>query len=98
MRHQRLAGAVEAVIASARCNSSPISRAHLLLEEGEIESALLRLGPTPKKAGLASNPEAVVESMKLGRYELSDREWEAIQPHLPNKPRGVPRVYDRRAL
>jgi transposase len=34
----------------------------------------------------------------MGRYELSDREWEAIKPHLPNKPRGVPRVDNRRVL
>jgi transposase len=34
----------------------------------------------------------------MGRYELSDREWKAIEPHLPNKPRGVPRVDDRRVL
>jgi transposase len=26
------------------------------------------------------------------RYELADREWTAIKPMLPNKPRGVPRV------
>jgi transposase len=26
------------------------------------------------------------------RYELSDYEWSAIRPLLPNKPRGVPRV------
>jgi transposase len=26
------------------------------------------------------------------RYELTDHEWAAIQPMLPNKPRGVPRV------
>jgi hypothetical protein len=32
------------------------------------------------------------------RYELSDEEWTAIRPMLPNKPRGVPRVNDRRAL
>ena len=34
----------------------------------------------------------------MGRYELSDREWEVIKPQLPNKPRGVPRVDDRRVL
>jgi transposase len=34
----------------------------------------------------------------MGRYELSDFEWNAIKPHLPNKPRGVPRVDDRRVL
>jgi transposase len=32
------------------------------------------------------------------RYELSDFEWSVIQPLLPNKPRGVPRVDDRRVL
>jgi transposase len=34
----------------------------------------------------------------MGRYELTDREWKAIERHLPNKPRGVPRVDDRRVL
>ncbi len=28
------------------------------------------------------------------RYDLSDFEWSVIQPHLPNKPRGVKRVDD----
>src|SRR6266496_1114409 len=32
------------------------------------------------------------------RYELTDHEWAAIRPMLPNKPRGVPRVNDRRVL
>ena len=32
------------------------------------------------------------------RYELSDYEWTAIKPMLPNKPRGVQRVNDRRVL
>jgi transposase len=32
------------------------------------------------------------------RYELSDEEWTAIKPMLPNKPLGVPRVNDRRVL
>jgi transposase len=32
------------------------------------------------------------------RYELTDFEWAAIRPFLPNKPRGVPRVNDRRVL
>lgn len=34
----------------------------------------------------------------MGRYALTEKEWLAIQPHLPNKPRGVPRVDDRRVL
>jgi transposase len=32
------------------------------------------------------------------RYELTDKEWLIIEPLLPNKPRGVPRVDDRRVL
>src|SRR5262249_44346370 len=32
------------------------------------------------------------------RYELTAYEWAAIKPMLPNKPRGVPRVNDRRVL
>jgi len=32
------------------------------------------------------------------RYELTDHEWTAIKPMLPNKPRGVPQVNDRRVL
>jgi transposase len=32
------------------------------------------------------------------RYELTDHEWTAIKPMLPNKPRGVARVNDRRVL
>jgi transposase len=32
------------------------------------------------------------------RYELTDDEWAAMKPMLPNKPRGVPRVNDRRVL
>ena len=32
------------------------------------------------------------------RYELTDLQWSAIKPFLPNKPRGVPRVNDRRVL
>jgi hypothetical protein len=35
---------------------------------------------------------------RIMRYELSDYEWTAIKPMLPNKPRGVRRVNDRRVL
>ena len=34
----------------------------------------------------------------MRRYELTEYEWQAIRPHLPNKPRGVARVDDRRVL
>ena len=33
-----------------------------------------------------------------GRHDLSDREWEIIAPLLPNKPREVARVDDRRVI
>lgn len=36
--------------------------------------------------------------MKQHRYELTDKEWSIIAPLLPNKPRGVPRVNDRKVL
>jgi len=32
------------------------------------------------------------------RYELSEYEWSGIKPMLPTKPRGVPRLDDRRVL
>jgi transposase len=31
-------------------------------------------------------------------YELNDHAWGVLRPMLPNKPRGVPRVDDRRIL
>ena len=36
--------------------------------------------------------------MARRRYELTDGEWAIIEPLLPNKPRGVARVDDRRVL
>lgn len=36
--------------------------------------------------------------MTRRRYELTDKEWLIIEPLLPKKPRGVPRVDDRRVL
>lgn len=34
----------------------------------------------------------------MARYDLSEAEWRLIAPLLPNKPRGVPRVDDRRVI
>ena len=34
----------------------------------------------------------------MARFDLSDAEWGLIKPLLPNKPRGVARVNDRRVL
>lgn len=32
------------------------------------------------------------------RYELTDYEWAVTKPMLPNTPRGIPPVSDRRVL
>src|ERR1700732_4514919 len=34
----------------------------------------------------------------MARFDLTDFEWSVISPLLPNKPRGVARVDDRRVL
>lgn len=34
----------------------------------------------------------------MARFDLTDFEWNLIQPLLPNKPRCVPRVDGRRVL
>ena len=34
----------------------------------------------------------------MSRYDLTDLEWRVIEPLLPDKPRGVPHVDDRRML
>ena len=34
----------------------------------------------------------------MARFDLTDFEWSVIAPLLPNKPRGVARVDDRRVL
>jgi transposase len=36
--------------------------------------------------------------MTRRRFELTDDEWLVIEPLSPNKPRGVPRVDDRRVI
>jgi transposase len=40
--------------------------------------------------------QALELELRITRYELTDNEWAAIRPMLPNKPRGVPLVNDRR--
>jgi transposase len=34
----------------------------------------------------------------MGRCDLTDAEWKAIEPHLPDKARGVKRADDRKVL
>jgi transposase len=36
--------------------------------------------------------------MTRRRFNLTDFEWDNIEPLLPDKPRGVPRVDDRRII
>jgi transposase len=42
--------------------------------------------------------QAFKPELRIMRYELTDHEWAVIRIMLPNKPRGVPRVDDRRVL
>jgi len=42
--------------------------------------------------------QLLTQEAAIMRYELSDKEWSIIRPMLPTKPRGVPRVDDRRVL
>src|SRR6516165_9381852 len=59
---------------------------------------------SPQSASCSENfvipPDVFGQTLKDSnmRYELTDHEWAAIKPMLPNKPRGVPRVNDRRVL
>src|SRR5258707_6358120 len=46
--------------------------------------------------GLIQSSEAM--EIEMARFDLTDLEWRVIEPLLPNKPRGVPRVDDRRVL
>jgi transposase len=42
--------------------------------------------------------QATKREPRIVRYELTDLEWAAIKSFLPNKPRGIPPVDDRRVL
>src|SRR3982074_798505 len=55
----------------------------------------LQIGVANTEIGVIQAPE---RGPRIMRYELTDNEWTAIRPMLPNKPRGVPRVNDRRVL
>jgi hypothetical protein len=45
-----------------------------------------------------SNRVEFLFNIGMGRYDLTDFKRRVIEPLLPNKPRGVPRVDDRRVL
>jgi hypothetical protein len=40
----------------------------------------------------------MLNNVGMSRYDLTDFAWRVIEPLLPDKPRGVPRVDDRRVL
>lgn len=50
----------------------------------------------PNRAHCDSNSQT--REFLMARFDLTDFEWSVIDPLLPNKPRGVPRVDDRRVL
>ena len=58
--------------------------------------------PCDQALRLVGNAVDMIQAPKpeprIMRYELSDYEWSVIKPMLPNNPRGVPRVDDRRVL
>jgi hypothetical protein len=54
--------------------------------------------PTATTTGQINSNSSSAATTAAMRYELADYEWVAIKPMLPNKPRGVPRVNDRRVL
>jgi len=43
-------------------------------------------------------PSNFGRAASIHSYELTDFEWKVIEPLLPDKPRGVPRIDDRRVL
>jgi ParB family transcriptional regulator, chromosome partitioning protein len=70
----------------------PVAKAHFLSEQGDIDSAMLRLGAPEKKtrSGLSSDLEAAVEAMK-------NVPWTALQ-QLKGDPSILKRIDDAEAL
>jgi ParB family transcriptional regulator, chromosome partitioning protein len=70
----------------------PVGRANFLSEEGDLDSAMLRVGPPEKKAkgGLSSDLEAAVDAMK-------NVPWTALQ-ELKGDPNILQKIGDAEAL
>ena len=70
----------------------PVARAHLLKDEGNLESAMLRLGQATKKqkGGLSGDLDAAVEAMK-------NVPWTALQ-ELKGDPSVLKKISDAEAL
>jgi transposase len=66
--------------------------------EVNSEHYLFRNGPLRLDGIVVDMIQAPKLEPRIMRYELSEYEWTAIKPMLPNKPRGFRRVNDRRVL
>ena len=86
----------------ARMSGPAAPKPQEALGQNAKEQALcqhVRLNPKLTKWDDAWNAARFqLEEAAVMRYELSDSEWSAIRVMLPNKPRGVARVDDRRVL
>ena len=79
--------------AASPAMSAMAPKAEVNSEHWRLRDGLLRVDGTAVDVIQAPKLEP-----RIMRYELSDYEWTAIKPMLPNKPRGVRRVNDRRVL
>ena len=90
--------------------ATPIETARIWVTIG---AAIETIHPSPTKATVGReratsgkrvevSQSSVIQTPKLAAsnhaFELADHEWAAIDPMLPNKPRGVRRPIDRRVL
>jgi hypothetical protein len=68
--------------------------------KAEVNSKHLRHRHGPLRVDVAARDviQAPKPEPQIMRYELSEYDWSAIKPMLPNKRRGVRRVNDRRVL
>jgi Putative transposase of IS4/5 family (DUF4096) len=78
---------------SLRCRLGPRKRTQNQGRYSVYLDGLLQVDGAARQVIQAPKPEP-----RIMRYQLRDHEWAAIKPMLPNKPRGVPRVDDRRVL
>jgi hypothetical protein len=79
--------------------ASRVGKGHFDRFRGDCRPVDVRLAPKARIVpGLTPVIQAPKQGLRTMRYELTDNEWSAIKPMLPNKPRGVPRVNDRRVL
>lgn len=66
--------------------------------KAEVNSEWFRYRPVRIDGATVDVIQASKPEPRIMRCEFSEHEWTAIKPMLPNKPRGVRRVDDRRVL